>query len=164
MNCFSLSEPSPAQGLRWVVGTVPWRWLRWQWFGADHEDGTNMLAKTTECLVASKAKLSKFSVKLSISVGKVDFLGNVHSQNILNRLACGHSPFSLDMGFLPRRTAWSVRKPGAWHSSKTCHEWFVQKPRGRLPRTGKEMENCVGVFFGDKIQSGGKRRQDCCYC
>lgn len=108
MSSFSLSEPSPA--LRWVVGTVPWRWLRWQWFGADHEDGTNMLAKTTECLVASKAKLNEFSMELSISVGKVDFLGNVRSQNILNRLACGPSPFCLAMGFFQRGL------PGLWEN------------------------------------------------
>lgn len=83
-----------------MIGTMPQRWLRSQWFGADQKNGTTMLAKIAECLVASNAKLNEFSMKLSISVGKVDFLGSAHSQNILNRSACGLFPFCVDMGFL----------------------------------------------------------------
>lgn len=146
MNSFSLSQPPPAQVLRYVVGTMTQRWLRWQWFGADHENGTNMLAQTTQHLVASKAKLNEFSMKLSIP-----------SWNILNRSAFGLSPFCVDMGFLRGGL------PGLWENQ--VPDTAVRPAMNDLCRN--QEENCLeqekkwkivwaGFFFVTRYRVGVK--------
>lgn len=73
---------------------------RSQWFGASHENCRNMFSEAAEHLVGFKAKLFEFLIKLIISVGKADLLGNFQSQNGSNRSTCSPSPCHEDMGFL----------------------------------------------------------------
>lgn len=121
--------------------------LRSQWFGANCENGMNVFAKTSEHLVAFKAKLTEFLMKLSISVWKIDLLGNLPSQNVLNRLPCSPPPFHEDVGFL------QVGLSGLWENQvpdtpvRPVMNFLWQKPRGKLPGTGKENGKLGGIFF-----------------
>lgn len=72
-------------------------------------------------------------MKLSISVGKIDFLGSAHSQNILNRSACGLFPFCVDMGFLQGGL------PGLWENQ--VPDTSVRPAMNDL--CGNQEENCL---------------------